>query len=155
MTDRRYAHVILGVPTAVRSEIAAYLNDDTRRGERLRELLHSLHPDRICQVTLGGTVYHIYTITVDDDTDAGNIRLLLDRWSTIRIVAAFKQDGVQLGQTRVRDENGGEVIIGTPKYSITQTQYNLLKASWPVEFVVNNSMLIPTNIMQGQIIWAL
>lgn len=148
--SRQYAHVLLGVPGAVRTGIISYLDDDTKRGEALREMMQALNPDRICQVSLGGTTYHIYSITVDDDTDAGNIRLLLDRWPTIVRVAAFRQSGEQLGQTR--DASGN--LTGTPRYSLTPTRYAALKAAWPAAHINADGKLTPPNRVQGQTDWS-
>lgn len=147
--SREYAHVILGVPVAVQTEIRDYLNDNSTGGELVREALRDLHPDKICNVVYSGTTYGIYLITVDDDTDAGLLRRIRDRWPTIYVIAAWKQNGVPLGQTW--DENG--VITGTPRYTLTPARYAALKAAWPVEFVTVGGLLIPINIMQGQIRW--
>lgn len=150
MTDRQYAHVMLGVPVSVQTQIRDYLADDTKRGDAIREVLKSLHPDKLCSPSLGGTTYGIYLITVDDDTDAGNLRRILDQWPTIYVVGAWRQNGLPLGQSY--DENGA--IVGTPKYSLTATRYNALKAAWPAGFTDGSGKLVPPNRMQGQTDWS-
>jgi hypothetical protein len=114
-------------------------------------MMKSLHCERVCIAPYRGTNYHVYLITVDDDQDAGNIRLLLNRWPSIKRLAAFRQTGEQLGQTR----NADGTITGTPRFQLSPAEYAELKAAWPAEFVVNGSMIIPPNIVQGQIIWTL
>lgn len=150
MTDRQYAHVMLGVPVSVQTQIRDYIADDTKRGDAIRVVLKSLHPDKVCNVSLGGTTYGIYLITVDDDTDAGNIRRILDQWPTIYLVTAWRQNGLRVGQSY--DENGG--IVGTPKYTLTTVRYNALKAAWPTEHIDADGKLRPPNRMQGQTDWS-
>lgn len=147
---REYAHVMLGVPASVQAQVRAYVNDDTKRGDAIRRVLDALHPDKICDVPIGGTTYGVFLITVDDDTDAGNIRRILNQWPTIRIVNAWRQNGLPLGQSYDADGN----VVGTPRFSLTTNQYNALKAAWPTEFIIGSGLMIPPNIVQGQILWA-
>jgi hypothetical protein len=150
MSQRLYTHVILGVPGAVRAEIANYLDDDTKRGEALRNMMRALHRERVCIAPYRGTSYHVYLITVDDDMDAGNIRLLLNRWPTIVRLAAFRQTGEQLGQTR----NDDGTVTGTPRYQLDPAEYAALKAVWPAAHINADGKLTPPNRMQGQTDWS-
>lgn len=150
MSNRLYVHVLLGVPAAVQTEVRDYLDDDTKRGDAIRSVLDSLDPTRICTVTIAGTSYGVFLVTVDDDTDAGNIRRILDRWPTVRVVQAWRQEtGLPLGQSYDADGN----VIGTPRFTLTAAQYTALKAAWPAEFINADGKLVPPSRMQGQTDW--
>lgn len=150
--SRGAVHVLIGVTGAVRQEIGDLLNDTTKDGNALRSTLLALHRERICQVMWGATTYHVYLITADEDVDNGDLLRIRNRWPSILVGAAWRQNGVQLGQVRAEDGT----ISGTPRYVLTTTRYNALMGAWPEEFIVmlgGIPYLTPPNLVQGQIRW--
>lgn len=144
-----YAHVMLGVPTAVLQEVKDLKDDATKAGDAVREVLELLDPEKRAVVLYGGTTYHVYLITVDDDLDEGAIKRLKQHWPTIKILLAFDtRTGLQVGQSR--DEQGN--VTGTPRYTLTTAQRTALLSAFDPTYVVGGK-LTPPNRMQGQTDW--
>lgn len=146
----KYAHVLLGIPNALHAGFLLFRDDETLKGDMVRMVLGTLHNEKICQFPLSGLVHHVYSITVDDDLDAGNLSRILNKWPTVRRLAAFGHDGLQVGQSYDADGN----VVGTPKVKLTAAQMTALRNAWPVEFVIDGR-LTPPNAVQGQTRWAI
>lgn len=147
--SRGAIHALIGVTTTVRQEIGDLLDAPTDGGSTLRHILLALHRERVCPVLFGATIYHMYLITTDDDVDNGDMQLVKARWPTIFVAAAWRQNGVQLGQTRGEDGT----ISGTPRFMLTSAQYLTLMSSWPTAHILSGLKLLPPNIVQGQTRW--
>lgn len=149
--NKKYYQALIAVPNALLSEIAALRNDDTKTGDKVRAVLMALHPDKYCVMPFSSINHSVYTITVDDDLDAGDMKWIKEKWPTIFVIAAFNQEtGLQVGQSR--DAAGN--ITGTPRFAMTASQYSQLKASWPAGGLNADLTLRPMNRMQGQRDWS-
>lgn len=156
MTNLRYVHAVIAFPLAVHTQFLIYTADNSVVGDRLREIINDLNLYWVCPALFNSNVFHVYTVTCEVDVDGGNIRALRDRWSNITILAAWHQHtGLQLGQTWGRDANGEPMVTGTPRFVPTNAQKLALRSAWPTELVVGGSLLVPPNVAQGQILWAL
>lgn len=122
-----YVNVWLGIPEADHNELNNRRGTEDNLGPAKQFVNGQLDPAVVQNLyarrTSGPNTWVLWSVILDsrDGPFTQQVNAFRQEFPGVQVLGMWKPDGLQFGVTRQYDEQGNEVLVGTPQYESSNT----------------------------------